>query len=334
MGNKMRWVMTALCAAAVALSACGAQDSEQAGRIYVGVTYYDQNDTFLSGLLECFKEELAAYGSDTLQTAITIRDAGGSQRRQDDRVEELIEAGCNVLCVNLVDRLDPSTIIDLATEHNVPIIFFNREPVREDMQQSDSLYYVGAHAEESGVLQGELAADYIEAHPEVDRNKDGVIQYAVLEGEAGHQDAIIRTEKVVETLTERGIELEKLDCQIANWSRAQAQNRTEQMVVSYRMQIELLLANNDDMALGAIDAYDKLSYTADVRPAIFGIDGTDDGLAALAEGKLQGTVYNDKEGQAQAMAQIAAALVTGEGMDAIAFENGKYVYIPYRTVEE
>ena len=59
-------------------------------------------------------------------------------------MKELIDGGCNVLCVNLVDRTDPSEIIDLAREKQVPIIFFNREPVAEDMAQWEQLYYVGA----------------------------------------------------------------------------------------------------------------------------------------------------------------------------------------------
>ena len=67
-------------------------------------------------------------------------------------------------------------------------------------------------------------------------------------------------------------------------------------------------------------------------PVFFGIDGTDVGLKAVADSELAGTVYNDKEGQAEAMAKLAAALVTGKGMDEIALENGKYVYVPYSKV--
>src|SRR5699024_11590459 len=70
-----------------------------------------------------------------------LRDAAGAQRTQNDQVEELIDAGCDVLCVNLVDRADPSEIIDLARDHDVPIVFFNREPVAEDLLQWDKLYY-------------------------------------------------------------------------------------------------------------------------------------------------------------------------------------------------
>ena len=130
-----------------------------------------------------------------------------------------MDEGCNVLCVNLVDRADPSEIIDLAREHEVPIIFFNREPVAEDLQQWDKLYYVGAEAEQSAGSQGELAAELVKENSSLDKNRDGKIQYVVLEGEAGHQDAIIRTENAVNTLKESGIEVEKLSCQIANWNR-------------------------------------------------------------------------------------------------------------------
>ena len=314
------------------LCACESQQLSGEDKVRVGVAYYNQSDTFLNELIACFKEELQSFESDDLEVSVTVRDAAGSQRTQDDQVKEMLDAGCNVLCVNLVDRADPSEIIDLARERDIPIIFFNREPVAEDLMQQDGLYYVGAEAEESGIMQGELAVDAIRQNDRIDRNKDGKIQYVVLEGEAGHQDAIIRTENAVETLKSNGIALEKLSYQIANWNRAQAQNRMEQMIGQYQNKIELVLANNDDMALGAMDAYRKLNYTESALPVFFGIDGTDVGLQAVRDGKMAGTVYNDKEGQAEAMAKLAVAAATGEGMEDIEFENEKYIYLPYQKV--
>ena len=303
-------------------------------KIQVGVTFYNQSDIFLNELIACLKQQLGLLESDRLEITMMVRDAAGSQRIQDDQVEELIAMGCNVLCVNLVDRADPSEIIDLARENEVPIIFFNREPVAEDMQQWDGLYYVGADARQSGALQGELAAELIEKDDWIDRDKDGKIQYVVLEGEPGHQDAIFRTENAVDTLKRSGIELEKLGSGIANWDRAQAQNRMLQMIGQYPNQIELVLANNDAMALGAIDAYEKLNYTESAFPVFFGIDGTEAGLKAVIDNKLSGTVYNDKEGQAAAMAKLAAALVTGDGMDSLEFENDKYIYLSYFKITD
>ena len=316
------------------LASCGKEQEQEVQRVHMGVAYYDQRDTFLNEMIGEMKNRMKEYETEDVEMMMSIREAGGVQRTQNDQVKELIDAGCNVLCVNLVDRADPSEIIDLAREREVPIIFFNREPVAEDLQQWENLYYVGADARQSGVLQGELAAERLRTDKNIDRNKDGKIQYVVLEGEAGHQDAIIRTENAVETLKAQGIELEKLSYQIANWNRAQAENRMEQMLSEYQNQIELVLANNDDMALGAIDAYEKRNYTESALPVFFGIDGTDPGLEAVVNGKLAGTVYNDKEGQAEAIVRLAAALVTEEGMEIMEFEKDKYIYTPYFPVTE
>lgn len=298
----------------------------------VGVACYNQSDTYIRQLTDCLREEFGRLANDQMELTMTIRDAAGFQRTQDDQVKELLDAGCSILCVNLVDRADPSEIIDLAREHNVPIIFFNREPVTEDMMQWDQLYYVGADAKQAGQMQGELAAAALLAKDHTDRNHDGKIQYVVLEGEPGHQDAIIRTEYAVNTLKNNGIQLEKLSCQIANWNRAQAQNRMMQMISQHQNQIELVLANNDDMALGAVDAYKKLNMTESALPLFLGIDGTDVGLKAVIDGELSATVYNDKEAQAESIARLAVALVSGQGIDQIAFEKERYLYLPYFKV--
>ena len=214
----------------------------------------------------------------------------------------------------------------------MPIIFFNREPVSEDLMQWDGLYYVGAEAKESGQMQGELAAEEIRNNPRIDRNRDGKIQYVVLEGEPGHQDAIIRTENAVNTLKESGIQLEKLTYGIANWNRAQAQTRMMQMLSQNQNKIELVLANNDDMRLGAIDAYEKLNLTESAWPVFFGIDGTEDGLQGVRDGKLAATVYNDKDGQAKAMVDLALEIIRGREKDKETWTGAKYTYVPYAKV--
>lgn len=311
---------------------CGASESDDQNEIYVGIACYDQGDIFISNLIQCFKDELNSQKGDSYDVMVTVRDAVGSQRTQNDQVKEMIDEGCNILCINLVDRTDPSEIIDCAKEKNIPIIFFNREPVAEDMMQWDKLYYVGAKARQSGQMQGEIAADLILKDKSIDKNHDGKIQYVVLEGEMGHQDAIVRTDSSVETILAKGIKMEKLSYEIANWKRAQAQNRMEQLIRQYGNTIELVLSNNDDMALGALDSYRLMGYTKDNMPMILGVDGMQEALEAVKDGRLTGTVYNDKEGQAQIMAAIVFASVSGKGLDGINFENLTEVYLPYQKV--
>ena len=276
--------------------------------------------------------ELNSQKGDSYDVMVTVRDAVGSQRTQNDQVKEMIDEVCNILCINLVDRTDPSEIIDSAKEKNIPIIFFNREPVAEDMMQWDKLYYVGAKARQSGQMQGEIAADLILNDKSIDKNHDGKIQYVVLEGEMGHQDAIVRTDSSVETILAKGIKMEKLSYEIANWKRAQAQNRMEQLIRQYGNTIELVLSNNDDMALGALDSYRIMGYTKDNMPMMLGVDGMQEALEAVKDGRLTGTVYNDKEGQAKMMAAIVFASVSGKGLDGINFENLTEVYLPYQKV--
>ncbi len=316
----------------LALEGCAKREETSVRYLRVGVVEYNANDTFISELVSCLKADFRDLSKEDLNISVTVKDAAGSQRSENSCVEELIDGGCDVLCVNLVDRATTSSIIDQAMEHSVPIVFFNREPVREDLMQWDRLYYVGSDPTQSGVMQGELASDLIQSGDTVDRNKDGKIQFVLLEGEPGHQDAIVRTEKSVSTIRDNGIALEKLSYSIANWNRAQALTRMSQLITQYGNSIELVLANNDDMALGAIDAYDRKNITEADRPAVFGTDGTKEGLTAIEDGTMSGTVYNDKEGQALAMAKLAIALAEGGDLSEFSFTDGRYLYLPYQKV--
>lgn len=239
-----------------------------------------------------------------------------------------------MVCVNLVDRTESTTITDLAENNNVPIIFFNRELVAEDLERWKDLYYVGADASESGTLEGELAADAFKENAAMDKNSDGICQYVVLEGEAGHQDSIVRTEYSVNTMVEKGVETEKLGYAIANWNRAQAQTKTAAMLTQFNGKIELIIANNDDMALGAIDALKASQIPKEEWPGVVGIDGTDAGLDAVRNEEMLGTVYNDKEGQAQEMLNLAFAIATNGTKENIPLIDGKYVRTPYHKVTQ
>lgn len=310
----------------------GIQESERRS-VKIGVTLYDQYDTFVSQLMEDFDTYAAAKEEESgIAINIEIYNAADSQSTQNDQVEEMLEDGCDVICVNLVDRTEPTTIIDMAEKNNVPVIFFNRELVEEDLERWDQIYYVGAKAFESGIMEGEIAADTFKTNPAVDKNGDGIFQYVVLEGEAGHQDAIVRTEYSVSTIVDNGVEVEKLAYAIANWNRAQAQTKMTQMLLEYGEGIELVLANNDDMALGAIDALKASEFEREMWPVIVGIDGTDVGLEAVANGEMVGTVYNDKEGQAEAMLNLAYALAMGDDLSGLELEDNKYIRLPYEKV--
>lgn len=333
--NKRLWAGTlAVCMVAGQTMGCGSSLETQSSKsIKIGVTLYNQYDTFVSQLMEDFNEYAVAKEElNHIAINIEVYNASDSQSTQNDQVKEMLSDGCDVICVNLVDRTEPTTIIDMAEKEDVPVIFFNRELVAEDLERWDQLYYVGAKAFESGIMQGEIAADTFKTHPEVDKNGDGIFQYIVLEGEAGHQDAIVRTEYSVSTLVDNGVGVEKLGYAIANWNRAQAQTKMTQILAEFGEDIELVLANNDDMALGAIDALKASGYERELWPVVVGIDGTDVGLEAVANEEMVGTVYNDKEGQAEAMLDLAYALAVGDDLMELDLEDNKYIRLSYEKV--
>jgi ABC-type sugar transport system substrate-binding protein len=297
------------------------------------VITYTQDDPFINGLTDELKVQLKAMENKERRIIVSTKSGNDDQQEQNEKVEEMIDAGCDVLCINLVDRTAPSRIIRMARNEDIPVIFFNREPVREDLMQWEKLYYVGCDAEQSGIMQGEIAAEYINSHSEVDKNKDGKIQYVLLEGEAGHQDAISRTEYSVKTLMKNDVILEKLSYQLADWNRGQAENRMNRLISQYGKEIELVISNNDEMALGAVEAYRTVGYAREDWPVIFGIDGLEDALKAVKAGEMQGSILNDRVDQAKEMAKMAVELFEGEDFEQESLKEGRYYFSEYQKVD-
>ncbi len=310
-------------------------DTTKKTNIKIGVTVYDQYDTFIDSLLDslnsCAKEKEQQTG---VTITVDIVNASGSQITQNEQVENFADKDYDMICVNLVDRTDTSVIIDKAKTSNIPIIFFNRELVEEDLERWEKLYYVGAMAVESGILQGEIVTNlWVDNKEELDKNQDGKMQYVMLEGEAGHQDASVRTEYSVNTIMDSGIQVDKLANGIANWNRAQATTKMGLWMEKYKKEIEVVIANNDDMALGALDALRNARWAEEDYPVIVGIDGTEEALNELQAGRLTGTVLNDEHGQANGILELAYSLVMGIDLpEDIQLIDGKYIRIPYKQV--
>ena len=140
---------------------------------------------------------------------VDIVDSQNSQPTQNDKVDLFINKKVKALAINAVDRTAAGVLIDKAKTANVPVVFLNREPLADDMNKWDKVYYVGAKAEESGTISGQLLVDYWKSHPEADKNKDGIIQYVMLKGEPGHQDAELRTKFSIKAIEDAGIKVEK-----------------------------------------------------------------------------------------------------------------------------
>lgn len=307
------------------------QKQDNVKTIRIGVTVYRKDDTFISSLTEYLEAAAKQKESQTgNKIVLNILESQSSQSVQNDQVDSFLAKGYNAICVNTVDRTAAAAIVDKAKKANVPLIFFNREPVEEDLQIWDKAYYVGADAAQSGTMQGKIIANaYHESPRSIDKNGDGKIQYVMLEGEQGHQDALLRTEYSIKAVEDAGIKTDKLANNTANWQRAQATAKMTQWIAKYGSKIEVVFCNNDDMALGAIDALRESNLWSN-PPAVVGIDGTSPGLNAISGGSMLGSVYNDAKKQAEAVLNLAYA--PNDVSKLFQIQNGHYIYIPYQII--
>ncbi len=299
--------------------------------VTIGVAIYKYEDTYMSGVRTAIAN--AAKGKAT----VDFVDSANQQPVQSEKVDLFLTKKVNALAINPVDRTASGIMIDKAKAANTPIVFFNREPMPEDMKKWDKVYYIGAKAEESGTLEGQLVVDYWKKHPEADRNKDGVVQYVMLTGEPGHQDAELRTKFSIKAIEDAGLKVEKVAQDTGMWDRIKGQEKMAAFLGSKGDKIEVVLANNDDMALGAIEALRAAGYFKDGKyMPVVGVDATAPALKALTDGTLLGTVLNDAQNQGKATLEVSLALAQGKTPDKAStgydISDGKYVWIPYKMI--
>ena len=297
----------------------------------IGVAIYDFDDSFIAEVRNAISD------ASTGRIPVTILDADRKQQLQNEQIGYFIDNGYDAIIVNSVDRTASGLIIEKCRRSDVPLIFINREPVKDDMAKWEKVYYVGSHAEDAGRMAASIFEEYWKTHPEADKNHDGIVQFAIIKGETGHQDTELRTEYFIETLLEAGLPLEKLNENTGEWLREQGKNVMNDFLARSGDSIEVVFANNDDMALGAIEALKENGYFQNGKyMPVIGIDGTPAGMAALREGTLLGTVYNDAYNQGRAAYNIAYELAEGRepASESIGYElDGKYVWIEHRKLE-
>ncbi|MFI3174105.1 MAG: galactose ABC transporter substrate-binding protein [Bacillota bacterium] len=303
----------------------------------IGVSTYDSSDTFISYIMSNLEQEVKAYEKQTgFKIDLDISAAEGNQRIQNEKIERYIDLDYDVLCINLVDRTDTIEIISAALEIGIPILFFNREPAPEDIENYENFYYLGVDSYESALLQSELISTYWKENKEIiDKNGDGILDYVMLEGETGHQDTILRSRFVIEQLNQNEIPTNKIDSKIANWNRSQAYAITDTWYRTYGNEIEMIICNNDDMALGAVDALKLLEEEQGAVSCIpiVGIDATQVALESIEKGELIGTVDAGATGYAKGIMTWAMQKAGRDDYESeLKITDQKYINVPMKIV--
>ena len=338
------------------LTACGSGDTQEEttgdtateesseSALNVGVFYYNYSDAYITTVRNAMDGLLDAAG-------ITYNnyDGAGNQATQLDQINTAISNGANLLVVNIVETSSPDAAqqaCDAAKNAGIPIIFFNREVENSVVDSYENAAFVGTDAAEAGHMQGQMIGEFLlENYDTVDLNGDGVISYVMFKGQEGNKEAEYRTQYAVEDadaiLTEAGKpSLEFYDSNntskylvdtTGNWSSQAATDYMNTILASYseasKNMVELVIANNDGMAEGAIAALQAAGYnTGDEGSTtipVYGVDAMDSAVQKIENGQMTGTVKQDAEGMAVAIASVVKAAGEGTAMaDAVAATAG------------
>ena len=297
----------------------------------LGFTIYKYDDNFMSVVRKGIEKE----GEQNKDIKLLMNDSQNDQSKQNDQIDVLISKGVKALAINLVDPAAAPVVIEKAKENNIPIVFYNKEPTKEALDSYDKAYYVGTDSKEAGIIQGDIIAKHWKAHPEWDLNKDGVIDYVLLKGEPGHPDAEARTTYVAKTLSENyKIKTNALNMDTAMWDTAMAKDKTDAWLSGPNGEkIEVVIANNDGMAMGAVEA---LKAHGNTKTPVFGVDALPEALAMIKSGAMAGTVLNDASNQAKATFDLTKNLAEGKPAGEGTQWNivNKVVRVPYVGVDK
>lgn len=308
-------------------------DTPAASNLKVGVFYYNFADTYITTVRNAMDGLLNSAG-------ITYNnyDGAGNQATQLDQINTAITDGYNMLIVNIVETSSPDAAqqaCNVAKDAGIPIVFFNREVADDVVNSYENCAFVGTDAPEAGHMQGEMIGDYLlENYDAVDLNGDGVITYVMFKGQEGNAEAEFRTQYAVEDadakLTAAGKpELQFYDSNnsskylvdtTGNWSSQAATDYMTTILASYsesnNNMVELVIANNDGMAEGAVAALQAAGYnTGDEGSTtipVYGVDAIDSAVQKIQNGQMTGTVKQDGEGMANTIMALINNINTGE----------------------
>lgn len=304
--------------------------------IKIGVIYYKFDDVYITSVRVAFERLVAGY--DNVE-ALTLN-SKNDQDLQLQQIDRLIAKGVDVLLVNIVDTEFAYMAVEKASEADLPIILFNRESELTSYSDYAKARYVGSMAMEAGIIQGEMIADLWLSDEKYDRNSNGVLDYVMLSGDANNLEATLRTVYSVKTVEEAGIEVNELASEIASWDADKAYEAMVTWLEEDLADIDVVFANNDSMAAGAIRALQERNFNLGREVngnfiPVFGVDGTEEALDLVSRGIMSGSVTQDQQAMGEAMFKLAYNAGQGreflEHTDYVYDESGLAIRIPYQA---
>ncbi len=280
----------------------------------IGVSIYQFDDVWTTVM----RNGITDHADSIEGVDVQVEDALDDVARQLDQINNFVASGVDAIIVQPVDTSATQAMTNAAAEAGIPLVFVNRQPINLT-SLPDNQAFVASNEIESGTLAAFEACKMLRAE-----GKAGGARGYLLMGQLSNQAAVQRTKDVHDVL---GMDMcsfvTLIDEQTANWQRDEAQDLVTNWLSSGEP-FDVIFANNDEMAIGAIQAMKAAGISMD-NVVVTGVDATQDALVAMAAGDLDATVFQDARGQGAGSLDTALALARGEDVD-------QSVFIPFKLV--
>ncbi|WP_309118131.1 substrate-binding domain-containing protein [Paenibacillus sp.] len=271
-----------------------------AAKYTIGVAAQGLSHEFIKSLVEAMQEK-----AEELDVELLVMDSQDKIEEQLNQVDNLISRGVDAIILNSVDMVGSSPAVDRVKEAGIPLV----EAITFTENENYDVF-VGTDPEQSGVMMGEILAEQL----------GGKGNVALLQGQIGHSAEITRGAGLQKELFDQYPDVKLVTQQTANWNRDEAMSITEDWLQRFP-EINAIAAQNDEMAMGALQAVEAAGRTDII---VVGIDGIADALKAVKEGRLAATVLDNVTDEGKRAVEVAVGLIEGQ-----TFEKKELVdYVP------
>ncbi|MGR9167996.1 sugar ABC transporter substrate-binding protein [Rhizobium leguminosarum] len=274
--------------------------------------------TFDDNYQTVMRNKILDYAGTLNGVEVQIEDAQGDISKQLAQVQNFIASGVDAIMITLVDTSSSQAITDAAKAAGIPLVYMNLQPINLDTLPEKQIY-VGANEVESGTLAAFEACKLLRAKGKT----DGIRAYIMI-GDLSHAASLQRTKDVHDvTAMDMCKFIDITQEQEAKWSRERGQSLVTNWLTTGD-RIDVIFANNDEMALGATQALKAAGINMD-DVIVTGVDATADALMAMKAGDLDVTVFQNGSAIGTRSLDAALAMVKGKKVEQV-------TYIPFELV--
>ncbi len=305
--NSIKSTLFVIILSILFFNSCAKNKKEKTIKIGVSIANFD--DKFMGYVKDGLEDYQESLGD---KVEVVYLDAKFDVEKQTQQAKFFIEENMDAVIIIPVSTKETNKMTDMVLDAKIPLVYLNIFPDEfANKELPNGVYYVGSKEIEAGIIQMNYLAEKL-------GGKGNVV---VLMGELNTSASYLRT-LGAENVADEYPKIKIIDKRSAKWLRPLASSVVEDWLDS-GIEFDAIIANNDEMAIGAITALEKYQKLESV--VVVGIDATKEAIEELKLGKLSATVFQDAKKQGEEALEIAYSVSKGV---AVKKEN----WIPFQLV--